>query len=71
MNIFPAAALGSRTGGVTVLVNCKNLLWGLTYDGHQDTAGNSTNSEEDEIHRKGIESILVGHYEKFAMLCVW
>jgi len=71
MNIFPAVALISRTGVITGVVNCKNRLWGLTYDGHQDTASNSANSEEDEIHRKGTESILVGHYEEFAMLCVW
>lgn len=63
--------LRSQTGVITGVVNCKNLLWGLTYDGHQDTAGNSTNSEEDEIYHRGIESILVGHYEEFAMLCVW
>lgn len=61
MNIFPAVAHISRTGVITGVVNCKNCLWGLNYDGHQDTASNSTSSEEDEVHRKGIESILVGH----------
>ena len=64
-------ALRSRTGVITGVVDCKNRLWDLTCDGHQDSAGSSTNSEEDEVHHKGIESILVGHNEEFAMLRLW
>lgn len=47
-------ALRRQTGMITGVVYRKNVLWGLTCDGHWETAGSSTNSEEGEIRRKGM-----------------